>query len=173
MAMYGKNLRRNKKGSLIDIVFIGIAITFFSMVVLIGLKVATEVEANIDSNSLFDGSEAGVQVENVRVKYTNTVDNTFLFLMIGIALATLVLAALVRIHPIFIPFYFIGLIFVIFLSGVLSNIYQSMAASSELSGIASQLTLMNGILVALPIIVGVFGIILMVVMYKLWSAAQV
>jgi len=171
--MFGKHLRRNKKGSLIDIVFIGIAITFFAMVVLVGLTVTNKVEEAVDSNPLFAGSEAATQVESVRVKYTNSIDNTFLFLMIGVALGTLALAALVRIHPIFIPFYFIGLTIVIFLSGIFSNIYQGMASGhADVTAVASQLTFMNTILVALPIIVGVFGIILMVVMYKLWSLAQ-
>jgi len=171
--MFGKHLRRNKKGSLIDVMFIGIALTFFAIVVLVGLKIATEFEDNIDSNELFAAGEARENVENVRVKYTNTIDNTFLFLMIFLAISTLVLAALVRVHPMFIPFYFIGWVLVIFLSGILSNIYQSMAADANLAAIANELTFMSNIMIALPIIIGVFGMILMVCMYKLHQNAQV
>ena len=173
METFGKYLRRNKKGSLIDIMFIGVVLMFFAIVVLIGLKVATEFEENIDANPLFADGEARSAVENVRVKYTNTVDNLFLFLMIFLAMGTLVLAALVRVHPMFIPFYFIGWVLVIFFSGILSNIYQSMAADSNLIAIANELTFMVTIMEALPIIVGVFGIILMAVQYKLFQAAQI
>jgi len=167
MEIFGKKLGKNKKGSLLDIVFIAIALTFFSIVVLVGLKIATEFENNIDTNDLFATGEARSNVENVRVKYTHTIDNTFLFLLIFMAIATLALAALVAVHPLFIPFFFIGWVIVIFLSGILSNIYQAMAGDSNLSAIANNLTFMNKIMIALPIIVGVFGIILLSVMYKI------
>lgn len=166
---FGKNLIRDKKGSLIDILFIGVALLFFAIVIVIGLKVATEFETNIDANPLFADGEARSAVENTRVKYTNTIDNTFLFLMIFLALATLALASLVLIHPIFIPFYFIGWVLTIYFCGILSNIYQTMAADTNVAAVASELTFIGYILTALPIIVGVFGIILMIVMYKLRS----
>lgn len=169
--MFGK-LKRSKKGSLIDIIFIGVALLFFSIVVLIGLKIATEVENNIDASSIFDVGSSREHVEAVRVKYTNTIDNMFLFLLIFMAIASLVLAALVRIHPIFIPFYFIGWVMVIYLSGIFSNMYQAMAADTNLAAIANQLTFMSNIMIALPIIVGVFGTILLVVMYKLYSVGE-
>ena len=172
MEMFGKNLRRSKKGSLVDIVFIGVVLTVFSILVLIGLKIATEVEDNIDANPLFTGTEAASEIEEVRVKYTNTIDNTFFFLMIFVALAVLVLAALVRIHPMFIPFYFIGWVIVIFLSGIFSNMYQAMAADANLEAVAAELTFISSVMTALPIIVGIFGIILMAIMYKLWTASQ-
>jgi len=171
--MFGKHIRRNKKGSLLDIIFIAMAITFFSIVVLIGLKIATEFETNIDTNDIFAAGEAREQVELTRVKYTNTIDNMFLFLMIFLAIAVLVLAALVRIHPMFIPFYFIGWIITIFLSGIFSNIYQGMVTNTTLSSVATQLTFMDGVMRAIPIIVGIFGMMLMVVQYKLWQAAQI
>lgn len=173
MVMFGKQIRRSKKGSLVDIVFIGVLLTFFSIVVLIGLKVATEFEDNIDTNPLFADGEARQHVESVRVKYTNTIDNTFLILAILLAMGTLTLAALVRIHPMFIPFYFIGLVLVIFLSGIFSNMFQALAADSNLKDIAAQLIFMSNIMIALPLIVGIFGIILMSVMYKLWSVNQI
>ena len=166
---YGINLRRNKKGSLLDIIFIAVALTFFSIVVLIGLKVAGEFSDNVQSNPIFAGSDAAEHVESVRVKYTNTVDNTFLFLTIFMAIGSLILASLVVVHPMFIPLYFIGWVLVIYLSGILSNMYQAMAADSNLVAVAAQMTFMSNIMFALPIIVGVFGIVLMVVMYKIRS----
>ena len=169
--IFGKYLRKNKAGSLIDLMFIGVVLLFFGMVVTIGLKIATEFEDNIDSNAIFDElnptGEARAAVEESRVKFTNTVDNTFLFLTIFMALGTLALASLVFIHPIFIPFYFIGWVLVIFFSGILSNIYQTMAADTNIIAVANELTFISKILGALPIIIGVFGILLMIVMYKL------
>lgn len=169
MAQFGRKIIRNKRGSLIDIMFIGVVLLFFAIVVTIGLKVATEFEDNIDTNPLFGDGESRESVEKVRVRFTNTIDNTFLFLTIFLGLGTLALAALVVVHPIFIPFYFIGWVLVIYFSGILSNIYQAMAADTNLIAIANELTFINNILTALPIIIGVFGILLMIVMYKLRS----
>ena len=165
--MFGIKPRRNKKGSLIDIMYIGVVLLFFAIVVTIGLKIATETKNNIDINPIFVDGQSREAIGEVTTKYTNTIDNTFFFLAIFLALGTLVLASLVYVHPIFIPFYFIGWVLVIFFSGILSNIYQTMAADTNLIAITNQLTFIEGILTALPIIVGVFGILLMVVMYKL------
>jgi len=165
--MFGIKLRRNKKGSLIDIMYIGVVLLFFAIVVTIGLKIATETKNNIDINPIFVDGQSREAIGEVTTKYTNTIDNTFFFLAIFLALGTLVLASLVYVHPIFIPFYFIGWVLVIFFSGILSNIYQTMAADTNLIAITDQLVFIKGILTALPIIVGVFGILLMVVMYKL------
>ena len=165
--IFGKHLRKNKKGSLIDIMYIGVVLLFFAIVVTIGLKIATEVKDNIDTNPIFADGESRSAIGEVTTKFTYTIDNTFLFLAIFLALGTLALASLVYIHPIFIPFYFIGWVLVIFFSGILSNIYQTMAADTNLVAIADQLTFIEGILTILPIIVGVFGILLMIVMYKL------
>ena len=170
MAMLGNNLRKlNKKGSLIDIIFIGLVLTVFSIVVLIGLKIAGDFETQIDSNPIFADGIAREQVELTRVKYTNTIDNTFLILTILLAMAVIAMAALVRIHPMFIPFYFIGWVIVIFISGIFSNIYQAMAADSNLAATAAELTFINNIMVAIPILVGIIGMVLCVVMYKLRS----
>ena len=61
----------------------------------------------------------------------------------------------------------------IFLSAVFSDIYQEMAANSELTALADQLVFTSHILTYLPLIIGVFGILLMIVMYKIWSIGDV
>lgn len=175
MEKFGKFLKErklNKKGSLIDIIYIAVGLTFFSIIVLIGLNIAQGFEDNFDASPMATNQSKDI-VDSTIVKYTNTIDNTFLFLTILMSLGVLILAALVRIHPIFIPIYFIGWILVIFLTGIFSNIYQAMAADANLAVTANELTFISGIMTTLPIIIGVIGIILMVVMYKLWDAGQI
>jgi hypothetical protein len=96
-------------------------------------------------------------------------DNSFLFLSIGLMVVMLILASMVRVHPIFIPLFFIVWIFAIFISGVFSNSYGEMAANSELTIYANQLTMTSFMMRYLPFVVGIFGAILMIVMYKIWS----
>lgn len=161
----------NKKGSLEDIMFIGIILLFAAMVILIGFKVTSEFNDNVQTNDLIPAN-AKTSTQTLTDFYPGIVDNSFLFLTIGLCIATLVLAALVRIHPMFIAFYLIGLTIVVFVSGVLSNIYQEMAANANLAAQADQLTVITSIIEYLPFIIGIFGTLLMVVMYKLWRNGE-
>ena len=168
--------KRNKKGSLQDVMFIGIVLLVFGIAILFGFKIMGEINTQIQASDVLaeydTGSHARDASSTLTGHFSGIIDNSFLFLTIGLGLVTLALAALVRVHPIFIAFYFIGLVIVIFLSAVFSNIYQEMAASTELIAVADQLTFTSLILNYLPFIIGIFGILIMIVMYKLWNNAE-
>lgn len=163
--------RLNKKGSIQDIVFIGVVLLFFGMIVLFGFKVTDAFNTQIQGMSVVP-TDAKTASTSLLSNYSGTIDNTFLLLTIGLVIGALILASLVRVHPIFIPFFWIALVFVIFITGILSNIYQETAANALMSNLADQLTFISHILEYLPLIVGIVGHILMAVMYKLWSNAQ-
>ena len=160
--------RMNKKGSIVDLVFMAIVLFFFAMVVLVGLKIGSAVKDNIVSMTGLDATGTAA-VESSVTNYKYTINGAFMFLMIFMVVATLALAALVRVHPIFIPFFFIGWIFIIFLCGIFSNVYTSMAEDANFVSTASDLGIITGILRFLPLIIGVIGIILMTVMYKVYQ----
>lgn len=164
-------LKRNKKGSLIDMIFIAVGLLVFGMAVLISFKVVSEFNDNVQANADIPTS-AKTAVNSLEGHYTGVVDKSFLFLAIGMAIGAFILASLVRVHPIFLPFYFIALVFVIFFCGIFSNIYQEAAAATQLSAQADQLVVITYILEYLPFIVGVLGTLLALLMYKLWSNSQ-
>lgn len=161
----------NKKGSIQDLMLIATILLFFGMVLLIGFKISTEMNTQLQSSDIIttEGKEAASTLVGY---YPGVLDNTFLFLAIGMAMVTLTLASLVRIHPIFIPFYIMGLIIIIFVSGIFSNIYQSAAAQTEMIALADQLVFTSKILTFLPLFVGIIGTILMIVLYKTWKETQ-
>lgn len=171
--MYGINRLRKKrigkKGSFESFLFIGTLLLFFAVVTLICFKVYGEFNTEIQSKSDIP-TEAKTASATILGHYNGVIDNTFLLLTMGLAIGTFILAALVRIHPIFIPLYIIVLTFIIFLCGVFSNVYQEMAATPEFAGEAASLTFITHILTYLPLIVGIFGTLLMIVMYKTWRA---
>jgi len=160
--------RMKKKGSIVDLVYMAIILFFFAMVVLVGLKIGGAVKDNIVSTASLDATGT-TAVESTVSNYTYTINGAFMFLMIFMVVATLALAALVRVHPIFIPFFFLGWIFIIFLCGIFSNVYTSMAEDPNFVSTASNLLIITGILRFLPLIIGVIGIVLMVVMYKVYQ----
>jgi len=162
------NLKRNKKGSLQDIIFGGVILLVAAIVILISFKLAAEFNNNIQADASIP--TAGKTASNTLTNYfPGVVNHTFLLLTIGIAIATLVMAALVRVHPIFLVFFLIGLILLIFISGILSNVYDAMATDTQLAPQANQLNFISFIMTRLPFIVGVVGVLLMIVMYKVWQ----
>lgn len=161
----------DKRGSLGDIMFIVVVALFFSMILLIGYKLADEFNTKIQASDVFEtnGKTASAKLTGY---YPTVLDNGFLFLMIGLCVVAFIMAALVRIHPIFIPLYILAMLFVVILAGVFSNVYQEMSANSELSSISSNLVLVNFVMTYLPIITGVIATLLMIIMYKTWSIEQ-
>jgi len=161
----------NKKGSLIDIIFIVIGLLIFATTTLIGFTIVSAYNDHVLGNALMP-TEAGVATQKLTDLFPSVIDGSFLILAIGMAIAAFIMASLVRVHPIFLPFFFIALIFVIFFAGVFSNIYQTMAANSILSVQADQLIFISNILTYLPFITGIFGSLLAITMYKIWSNSQ-
>lgn len=164
-------LRKNKRGSAKDLGLIMVVMLVFGMMTLIGFKLTSEFNDRVATMSVFN-ADARTASQTLTNQYTGSIDNSFVFLAIGMALVSLILASLVRIHPVFIPLFFIAWVVLIFVSGILSNIYTEMAANANLLAQSSQLTFIPLILGKLPWFVGVFGILLMTVMYKLWSNSQ-
>jgi len=166
------NLRKNKKGSALDLIFIGSGLLAFAVVVLISFMVYTNFNAEIQTHSDVP-AQSKTASQAINDFYPGFLDNSFLFLAIGLTLVSFALAALVRVHPIFIPLFIISLIFIIFFCGIFSNIYQGMAENAQLQTYADQLTFISLIMEFLPFIVGILGSVLMVIMYKLGQDAQI
>jgi len=162
---HGNKRTLNKKGSVLDLILIGVFCLAFAFSILIGFKITTEVNTQIQANTdiPIEGKTAATSLLG---DYTGTLDYGFLFFIVGLSIGVLILAALVRVHPIFIPLYVIGLLIVIFLAGVFSNIYQGLADSPEFTALASQLMFIDKIMTFLPWFVGVVGVLLCIVMYK-------
>lgn len=158
----------NKKASAVDLFFVAIALTFLAVAVLIGSNIAIKFHEGIAANPTFqnDAPDAITYTNDAINNYTFSVNSGFLFLTVFFVIATLTLAALVRIHPIFIPIFIIALIFLIFFCGIMSNIYSGVAENTAMKDTVSRYAMMHKIMVGLPFIVGVLGIILMIVMYK-------
>jgi hypothetical protein len=170
--MVGRTGLKSKKGSIQDLFLVGGILVFFAIATLLGFKVMSEWKTQTDSMS---NIPAAAKVANARLEahFSGVLDNTFLTAAVFLAIGVLILAALVRVHPIFIPIFIIALIFLIFFAGILSNIYQEMAATSQLAPQANQLVMIGTIMGVLPLIIGIFGTIIMIIMYKNWKAVEI
>jgi len=158
----------NKKGSLSDLPYIGVVMLTLGMIVLFGFMFMSNINTELQASGVVT-DDAKAASTTLTGYYPGVIDNAFIFLVIGLSVIMFILATLVRVHPIFIPLFIIGLIFVIFISGVMSNIYQEAAEQPDLITYADQLTGISTVLTYLPLFIGVFGTLLMVLTYKMWS----
>ena len=166
-----RKIKHNKKGSVQDLLYVGITLFVFALVILIGFRISTSLNTEFQASDDVDayGKAAHQQITNM---YPGIIDNSFLFVTVILSLGTLIMAAMVRIHPIFLPIYLLAWMFVIFLCSVFSNAYSEMAANPDLSALASQMTFMNQVMTTLPFIIGIVGALLAIVMYKAYKGEQ-
>lgn len=165
-----KRFGRNKKGSVQDLFFVAGIVFFAAFIILIGYKINSEFKNQIDGmDNIPDTAKASTTTLNNY--YPGIIDNSFAFIIVFLCLGVLTLAALVRVHPIFIPIFLIVYLLLLFFCGVISNIYQEIASQPALAVEASNLDLILFSMTYLPLIIGVIGIILMVIMYKTWKVA--
>jgi hypothetical protein len=166
-----RKIKHNKKGSVQDLLYVGITLFVFALVILIGFRISTSLNTEFQASDDVDayGKAAHQQITNM---YPGIIDNSFLFVTVILSLGTLIMAAMVRIHPIFLPIYLLAWLFVIFLCGVFSNAYSEMAANPDLSALAAQMTFMNQVMTTLPFIIGIVGALLAIVMYKAYKGEQ-
>ena len=163
----GKN-RMDKKGSIQDLFYIGAVILFFAIAILIGFRINSAINDNLQANADVP-TEAKTAATKLNSHFTGSLNNSFIFMVVGMMSVMLILATMVRFHPIFIPIFIIVWLLAIFVGGVMANIYMGMATNAELSTYANQLGFVSFFMKYLPFVIGIFGIILMIVMYKLWG----
>lgn len=164
-------VNKRKRGSIQDLILILVVAVFFSVLVMIAFKVTDVINTKVQSSSVIasmdtDGNARNA-VSKVNSTFSGAVDNSFLFLLVGMSIITLILASLVRVHPAFMILFIIGWIFIVFIAGVGSNIYQTMAENTQMVDVANQLVYTSLIMKYLPLFIGVIGILLMIVMHKL------
>ena len=155
----------NKKGSLFDVLFLAGSFLVIALAILFGFLIMSNFNDHFQASSVItiEGKTASSTLTGY---FPGIVDNVFLFLVIGSAMAALVLASMVRVSPIFIPFFIVMLIFFTFITGILSNIYQEVAGNTNVVAYANQLMFISTVMEYLPLMVAAIGILLMVIMYK-------
>ena len=166
----GKKRKLGRKGSFYDLIYAGIVVFFFSMMVLIGYRIYAGIDDELQVNDAVsaDGRAASNQIRSM---FPGVLNNSSILLLAVMCVGTLALASLVRIHPIFILFFIVMLALLIFFCGVWSNVYEEVATQPDMAAYAADLTSIHVVMTYLPLIVGVIGSLLAIVMYKGWQGS--
>ena len=148
--------KRNKKATIQDLILIMVIIVGFAVGVLITYKIADELNTKFKEDTRINNTpRATAAFDQITNMYPGVIDNTFLLLVFGLSIGALILAFLVRVHPVFFVGFLLVLVIIIFLAGIFSNIYLEIANTDEFTDVASNLTFIAHSPVALlfPIII--------------------
>ena len=167
---FGRSL--NKRGSVVDLLWIPGVLLILAISFLIGFFVMSNLNDKVQTMDAITAKGKAASTE-LTDTFTGAIDTNFLMLAVFLSIGALILAALVRIHPIFIPLFIIMYVFILFFCGVMSNIYTEMAGHANLIAYADQLTMITFIMTYLPLFIGIVGILLMIVQYKTWKSLNV
>jgi len=153
-----------KKGSFSDILY-GIVILFIvAFMIILGKFMLGQVVGNLnDSGQIPTETLSGVQQYESR--YSNLWDGIFLFLFVGIMVATLILAFMINSHPIF---YMVSVfLFAIFIlvATIFKDVFFQLTNESALQATSNTFTIIPFMMNVFPLLILIFSIIIAIVMY--------
>ena len=161
----------DNRASIQDIFYIVIGFFVVAVCLLFVFKLVSSANTNMQGMDVLT-DEAKSMSSSITTFIPQSFDVGMLILFIGMMIAMLILAMLVPVHPVFMVFYLIILVIGVVFGGFLSNFYESIATNEALAVEASQFYWMGLIFRYLPMLMGVFGLVLMVVMYKVYGGSQ-
>ena len=154
-------LRKNKKGSIIDIAFLLVALLALGIFILVVAKVFPSITTQLAKTQI--GSDPASQGA---LNYTDDLahrgDMVFMFIFIGLSIAIMITSFFIETSPILIPVYIIALAILIIFAVVSQKVYLSFSTSATFNAISYPIVdfIMSN-LVMIAIGVGVLSLILM------------
>jgi len=154
-------LKRNRKGSLLDWFWIVTALFITSIVVILALFINNKIT---DVAIFTDDANAAAALAHSKDTLLS-MDNLFLFIVVGLSLFTVCSAAMVWNHP---AFFFVGMILLaiaIMFAAFMSNAYEDVTDTETLQETSANFTKMNFLMGKLPYYICFMGMMTAVVMY--------
>lgn len=157
--------RKQKKGSITDLPFIIAGMFSVAVFAFFVTVVLNDFNEQVQLNDIFP-DEAKAASEKMSNDFPEVMDSGIVFLFFGMAAVSLILAALIAVHPIFFPFYLLEYIFLIWISAAISNTYQAFVEHPLFAQEASQFGFTIFFFHYFPFAIGMLGAVIAIVMYK-------
>jgi len=152
----------NKKGSIVDIAFILVAILGLAIFILIVGYVFPQITSQIKTSAIGNNT-ASVAALNSSNDITARFDTIFLIIFVGLSISVLVTSFFIESSPILIPIYIIALGLLIIFASVSETVYNNFAESPTFSSVALSHPITGYImsnLIMVSIAIGVLSMIL-------------
>ncbi len=157
-----------RKGTIIDFLFIVIAMAFFAIALVFSIYIFDQISPML--TGFFGAGEATTMMNTVHSAY-GIMDYVFLFLFFGLSIVPIVFAFLVKTHPIFFVVNLIMIVVMFMVMPALSNMVRSIWATPELAQYAAggggsfTFTIMTRTFQFLPLITCSLSILLSIAMF--------
>lgn len=163
--------RKNKKGAIWDVFFIGIMLFVGAIVVLFALWIMGSISdvaygqlREVESEISGEQNVSGI-LPDVKAKYQSTMDFVFLGVLLALLAGGLVAAFIVDFHPVFVIFFIIVLAIAVIVAVPMSNSWEAIIDSGHFTNESVHLTITDHIMMNLPLIIGAIGFLMIIVMY--------
>ena len=162
-----KNILKDKRGDIFQILVVLIIIFVLAIVGFLTLTLTTRVNTFWDDSGLLNDTIAGTQaVEKMQDTAPKTTDYAILFLFIGMNIGVIISAVRTNFSPVTIILFIFLILISIMISAGMVNLYQGMAQTSSVSDIRENLTFTNFLFSKyLPLIICIISAFVMLLMY--------
>lgn len=151
----------NKKGSMVDVVVVGILLLALSGTAIVGYVIASDINDEIQASEDFSAISKEVS-ENNKTSYLNFADNIFLIAIIALAIGAFVSATLLNTHP----FFFLGAIIIMAVivsaGAAMSNAFEEFSTDPSIEPYSSDFVVLPFIFAHYPKIMVGLGVLLMI-----------
>jgi hypothetical protein len=160
----------NKKGDFISTLYV--IVTLFAILLIIFVyrdlfgKINRELDAQFSADPQFNNTEAHIAIQSIESKESSAWDYGVLGIVVGYVLALIISSYLTRINIFFYWIYGILSIFGVFISVVVSNLWQGFVSDPEFATTLSQFPITDALLgTYYPTFALLLGVIVMIMLF--------
>ena len=156
----------NKKGQLPDLFLIIVILSLFAITTVTMVTFYNSYTETLEGNAAFDNPWNEAVEENAD-NLNKGYDYLFMFILVGLAILTIVLGLNVRSHPVFFFISLLLLVIVTVVSAIMSDVYTQLAtnSSSAIEATASTYTIIPFVMNHLPMFMFFLGMFIMILFY--------
>lgn len=157
----------NKKGTIVDIIFVGAVLFLFAIVTLLSYTLYNEFTDKTAGK--LDESDAGKTIVRESKRAFGALDYSFLLVFVGLFISTVVTAFLIKSHPVFFVVSILLLFILIFSAVLFSNIFEEVSEKPNLENASNTYVIIPHIMDYLPHYI--FGLIIVtfIIFFSRWS----
>lgn len=145
--------------------YIVIGVFVVAVIAVLVSTVTSQINTQVSRIPLI-GQQAQTASTTLSTTIPDTMNSGILFVFFGACIASIILASLVIVHPVFFIFYILETSLLVFFSGGIADAFQSFIETPALAQQYQQFGAMIFLFRWLPIIIGIVSFILAIIMYK-------
>jgi len=157
----------NKKASLLDSFQIILFLFAFSIITIISLFLIDKFETDVGGR--FDSDVSTYAIDQGQATLLNF-DNLFVFILVGLLIATIVGAYFIQTNPIIFWISLMLLLVFLTIAAIFTNVFEEITTTPELAETASNFTIINLVMGHLPLTLLVIFSLIAIALYAKWNA---